>query len=248
MEKFDSPGGIFVVHVSKGFEARGEHMERMLRSFGVDFEYMLRGDLDEITPDIKSRYFTPDAEMTPGAFSCSLKHIFICEEIVRRGLPGALVLEDDITLHRNFPAVFARSMAELKDWQTEARKTGRGVIVNYEDTRLRFVERSRREKGRVLYKGDRDRMTGCFYMDRAAAQTLLDCMEKEGGMCEPIDLYHKHLLRQGKLFYLWCQPTVATQGSHSGMFRSGVASDVPRFKAVLWRLQRVYKKLLYELR
>lgn len=229
---------IFVAHVKTGYEERREHISKMLCN--SQFEWMLDGDIADISPERDARYFRADAHLTPSQKSCALKHVLICREIVDRNLPGALVLEDDICLHDRFPVVFARSLAEIE-------QIDRPLIANYEDTRLRFVPRSRREKGRVLYPGDRDRMTGCYYINRAGAEAVLrEVDENKIGL--PADHFHKKLLNDGKLLYLWAQPTVATQGSHNGLFRSAINSNKTSWTERKWLLLRAYKKLIYNLR
>lgn len=237
---------IFVVHVSEGYEDRFEHIEKMLGEMNLKHEYMLRGDIKDITEAVKKKYFkVSDDFNSPSAMSCALKHVLICEEIVERNLPGALVLEDDIILHKNFLPIFKLSMKQLSEWNVSTSQGG--VIINYEDTRLRFVERSRRKRGVVIYKGDRDRMTGCFYINNAAARILLDRMKQEGGMDRPIDLYQRHLLDLGLIEYLWCEPTIATQGSHVGLFKSAITNKT-RIDEIKWLIKRLYKKLLYQMR
>lgn len=240
-------GEIFVAHVKHGYEDRAAHIEKMLGDMGVGFSYMLDGDISDFTPELLGRYFKNGGLERQSQTSCSLKHVLIYEEILKRGLSGALVLEDDICLHSNFGEVFNKSMAELQEFNasSDADALKNGVIINYEDTRLRFVERSRREKERVLYAGDRDRMAGCYYVDRAGAETMLRQIRDNGGLEMPIDLYHAWMLRNGRLAYLWCQPTVATQGSHNGLFNSMLNTTKGRFEVPLWKMKRAYKKLLY---
>lgn len=248
---FVSPGGIFVAHVKEGYDDRERHIRAMLGNAGVEFEFMLDGDIPDITPERRARYFSPDLSIPPSAQSCALKHILICEEIVKRNLPGALVLEDDICLNKHFPSVFQRSMEELPAYEHPDGSTDHKavpVIISYEDTRLRYVERSRRKKGRVLYPADRDRMTGCFYINRAGAEAILHRIKTCGGLDSPIDLYHASMLHSGDLLYLWCQPTVATQGSHTGKFRSGINPAKSFIGERIWLIRRLYRRLLYNLR
>lgn len=248
---FTSPGGVFVAHVREGYSDRERHIRTMLGDAGVPFEFMLDGDIADITPERRATYFSPDLSIPLPAQSCSLKHLLIYEEIVKRGLPGALVLEDDICLSSRFPEVFSRSMEELRDYEHpdgDPASPAVPIIISYEDTRLRFVERSRREKGRVLYTGDRDRMTGCYYINRAGAEAILRSVRTCGGLHSPIDLYHAWMLRRDELLYLWCHPTVATQGSHIGKFRSGINLDKTFLTERIWLLKRLYRRLLYNMR
>ncbi len=248
---FAPPGGVFVAHVREGYADRERHIRAMLDKEGVPFEFMLDGDITDITPERRARYFSPDLSIPLSAQSCALKHLLIYEEIVRRNLPGALVLEDDICLGRHFPEIFTRSIEELHAYEQPATAPDSSpmpVIVSYEDTRLRFVERSRREKGRVLYPGDRDRMAGCYYINRAGAEAILRSIRTNGGLDMPIDLYHAWMLRRGYLQYLWCHPTIATQGSHTGKFRSALNFDKTFINERIWLLKRLYRRLLYNLR
>lgn len=248
---FTVPGGtVFVAHVKTGYDDRRRHITGMMGRLGVPFEFMLDGDIADITPDRRATYFSTDISIPLPAQSCALKHILIYEEIVRRRLDGALVLEDDICLNPRFAEVFTKSMQELPAYEQSGHngEPALPVMISYEDTRLRFVERSRRQRGRVLYPGDRDRMTGCYYVNRAAAETMLNQLKSEGGLTMPIDLYHAWMLHEHRLQYLWCQPTVATQGSHNGMFRSGIYTAKTITEERKWKLKKLYRKLLYFLR
>jgi len=239
-------GECMVIHVSQGYEEREKHIRNMLSKAHIPFEFILSGDIKDITPEIDRKWFKASTSMTPAQKSCTLKHIHACEKIVDRNLPGALILEDDICLSRNFPEIYNRSMTELQQY-----RSGHGanpLIVNYEDTRLRFVERSKREKGRVLYPADRDRMTGCLYVNYDAAKTVLDYYGKTDANVLPIDLFHRQLIDKRLIQYLWCQPTVATQGSHNGMFSSAINFHKNIFSSTLWKTEKLYRRLLYFLR
>ncbi|MCM1291027.1 MAG: glycosyltransferase family 25 protein [Prevotella sp.] len=242
---FDVPGGIFVAHVRTGYEDRARHIEAMLHGFGVEFEYMLDGDITDFTENVLSANFSVDNDMTPAALSCALKHILICRQVISRNLDGALVLEDDICLNKKFPTIFEKSMRELAVLHNSNPETA--YLINYEDTRLRFVPHSKRIHGQVLYRGDRDRMTGCYYIDKNAARILIDEVDSRR-MHKPIDHFHRYLLDSGLIQYLWCQPTIATQGSHNGLFHSAINTTKARREEYLWRLKLCYKKLLYRLR
>ena len=74
----------FVVHVSEGAEDREKSVSEQLNRRNIPFEFMLRGDLKDITPEIQKEYFSEYllGDLIPGT-SCSLKHIYILEEIVK---------------------------------------------------------------------------------------------------------------------------------------------------------------------
>lgn len=161
---------IFVLHVREGYEDRAAHIDSMMARLGLPFEYILDGDKADLTPEILDRWFAGPMKCVQGATSCACKHLMACRQIISRGLPGALILEDDIVLTRRHEEVARHTIAELP--------AGRPAIISYEDTRLRFVPRSRRRKGQYLYAGDRDRFTGALYVNSEAARIILDEAEK----------------------------------------------------------------------
>lgn len=242
-----SPCKVLVIHARR-FIDRKKYMDHMLQSHPYPFEYIWEGDADALSRDVLDMYFT-DKEVergirmnVPRFLSCTLKHFLAYERIVAERLPGALILEDDAVLLKDFDSIFHQTMVEY-----ESVYAAKCVVISYEDTRLRFVPRSQRRKGQYLYRGDRDRMAGAYFINRQAAQMILD--EVKASKCHlPIDLYHRHLLNQGKLLYLWCQPAIASQGSHTGLFVSTLSQNRQWLKGFVWNCKLGYKKLLYNFR
>lgn len=230
-----------VIHAA-ALRERGEHMDRMLRGLGMDYEFIKEGDLDHLDAQLMGRFFKDGEKLQPTArYSCAAKHFLAYEKIVAEGMEGALVLEDDIVLNDGFCKYFEQSLDELhRDYD------GRPVIISYEDSALRFVPRSQREKGRLLYPAKKGRMAGCYYINDVAAKAIQEQLSME--RCdEPIDWYHNTLINKGVLECLWCQPTIATQGTFSGAFVSSLNNDGP-FVRLRWLFKKNYKKLLYWLR
>ena len=177
-----------------------------------------------------------------GAICCTLQPFYAYEKIVEENLPGALILEDDAMLSSRFDTIFPLTIEEYSSCYSNE-----NVIISYEDSRLRFVPRSKREKGRFLYPMDRDRMAGIYFININAARMILDdaCIQK----CKlAIDLYHSQLLEQGKLTYLWCQPTIASQGSFVDILGSTLSTKKIEMEKLRWKILRTYKKLLYQIR
>lgn len=229
---------IFIIHVKKGYEDRQKHIDRMLK--GKSYQYVTDYDISDITEDDLNKRVKGDLVKAMPAVSCAMKHLECYRLILNNNLPGALVLEDDIVLHKRFGNIFERSLkeADIQGYLHEA------SIINYEDTRLRFIPRSQRKAGQTLYKGDRDRMTGAYYITANGADAILDYVKKNK-LSEPIDLLHNTMLKHGLLTYLWSQPTVATQGSHVGKFKSSINFKQSRIDPLRWQLKRMYKRALY---
>lgn len=232
---------ILVLHVKKGYEERETFMRDMLGKAGLDFEFILDGDVDDLTPEVLDRYFTGEMKQAAPYTSCTMKHLLACEYVLEHRLPGALVLEDDMILYKNFRKVFAECMEETERDHIES------PLINFEDSALRFVPGSQRRKGKHLYRAARDRFAGCYYLSHGAARKIMDYVYEH--RCDKIsDLFHQSLISRIGLAYYWCHPCTATQGTHNGLFPSSLnelSASKQRYRANTWKLKLAYKKLIY---
>ena len=233
----------FVIHPDR-LKERGEHIDRMLKGMGMAYEFVNEGHSDEQIQAYLDLYMKDGREKLhqriPRAL-CTVSHFLAYEKIMAEGLEGALVLEDDIALSKDFMPRYEQSLTEYRAHYAE-----KPILISYEDSALRFVPRSQREKGRMLYPATRGRMAGAYFVNSLAAKAILIALQRE--RCDlAIDWYHNELFDQGVLNCLWCQPTIATQGPFSGAFQSALSTDVS-FIRLRWLFKKHYKKLLYWLR
>ena len=233
----------FVVHPDR-LKERGEHIDRMMKKLGMDYEFVNEGHDEQHIQGLLDKYMKDGREelhrRIPRAL-CTVSHFLAYERIVAEGLEGALVLEDDIALADDFVSCFEESMKEYREHYTD-----KSIFISYEDSALRFVPRSQREKGRMLYPAKKGRMAGCYYINYNAAKAILEQLQVE--RCDlAIDWYHNDLIDKGLLDCLWCQPTIATQGTFSGAFHSSLVKD-GHFMRLRWLFKKNYKKFLYWLR
>ena len=236
---------VLVIHAAK-LKERGEHVDRMLRSIGMDYEFIREADLEDLSRELLCKYFAQGEKMSDSPlprYSCATKHFLALERIVTDNLEGALVLEDDIVLHADFTRYFSQSIEELR-----SRYAQRPAMISYEDSSLQFVPRSQRKKGQLLYPGKKDRMAGAYYMSRTCAEAILADLRANKCPTTDADTYHYDLLKRGVIEYLWCQPALATQGSFTGAFRSSLSSKKDRMIEIRWWFKKNYKRLLYWLR
>lgn len=235
---------IMVLHVKHGYDERRRHVEAMMRAHGLHFEYVLEGDMSDLTPEVVSRYFAGDMARVQPATSCAAKHLAAYRRIVERHLEGALILEDDMLLHRDFDRVMGECLAEVR------RRHLDGALCSLEDSLLKFVPRSQRRRGVHLYPARRDRLGGAYYCTHGAAVTILAQAERR--KCDrPIDLFHSLLLSQGLIGYYWCHPCIASQGTACGRYCSSIDSRgqrKQRYRRRMWQLKLDYKRLVYYLR
>lgn len=235
---------VLALHVKKGYEDRAEHVERMLGNRNIPFTYILDGDKSDLTDEVLDKYFVEEMRAVTAPTSCAMKHLLAYEHIVNNGLPGAIILEDDMILYSNFERVFNKCMQECRD---------RGIdvcMISFEDSILKFVDGSKRNRGQYLYPAKRDRFTGCYYISASCARIILDYV-KENKCNRPIDVLHSHLISEISLPYYWSHPTIATQGSHCGLFASSISQRSAKkhlYRKLTWKIKRFYKLALYRFR
>jgi glycosyl transferase family 25 len=234
----------FVIHAER-LKERAEHIDRMLSEEGIECEFVNEGNDDEKIQGYLDKYMKDGRELlhrkVPRSL-CTISHFLAYERILAGNMDGALVLEDDIVLHQHFLPSYKKSISEYSKNYTE-----RPVLISYEDSSLQFVPRSQRQKGRMLYPGYRDRLSGAYFINDIAAKAILDHLLEEH--CDrAIDCYHNLLIQNGFVDYLWCQPALATQGSFTGAFRSALSKKKDRMIVFRWWFKKNYKRLLYWLR
>lgn len=238
---------VFVLHVKKGYEDRATHIESILGKLGIPFEYMLDGDISDFTESRLKRYFTTDFTKNKAGTSCALKHFLIYEKIVSDNLNRVLILEDDVYLHKNFTDLFNRSVDEFKT-RTQPNEA---ALVFYETSHLRFIPRSQRVKGQMLYPTNRIQCTATYCINNTFARKVLETSH-EYKCCMPFDWYLDSLKNDRNLFTLYQSfPTLSEQGTHTGKMASSIGN--PLGANLKWvflkrKLSTAYKSLLSEFR
>ena len=96
---------VLVLHVKQGYQERAEHIEKMLARLCIPFEYILDGDVSDLSQEILDKYFKPGKEKLYGytpRTSCSYKHFLAYEYIIRNNLEGALIFNTSVNFYGNF--------------------------------------------------------------------------------------------------------------------------------------------------
>lgn len=244
MKQYTISVPVFVLHVKNGYEDRAKHIEQMLGVRNIAFSYILDGDMSDISGEVLDKYFAGNMKSVSAPTSCALKHLLAYEQILKEGYPGAIILEDDMILYSNFEKVFNECMQECRD---------RGIdtcLISFEDSILKFVDGSKRRPRQHLYAAIRDRFAGCYYISASCARLICDYVKKH--KCDrPIDLLHTYLISKITLPYYWAHPTIATQGTHCGLFASAISKKSAKkqlHRKLTWQIKRFYKLVLYRLR
>jgi len=231
----------FIIHVGTAIE-RMKHMQVQLKDKNLDTEFILRGNKEDLSYEIMQKYFTGELNSVSNGTSCVYKHLLAYTEITKNHTEIALILEDDIFFHSNFNESLSKILSEIKRDQLS------NFVISLEDSSLTYVARSEFIADKMLYKKLHGRMAGAYLIDFLGAQTILEEVTKN--KCHvPIDWYHNYLSEKGKINILWLYNPVATQGSLEGSIQSTLDSKAfSKFKVLSFRVQRIYKKILYWLR
>lgn len=233
---------VYVLHVKSGYEQRAASMEGQLARLQIPFEYILDADIPDLTSEIITRHFIDDHRMRPAQLSCAMKHMLAYQALLASDGNGALILEDDMLLDDDFVSLFLRCIEELNEIGESK------SMISLECSSLQFVPRSQRIKNRMLYRSFKGgRMGGCYYIQRSAAEAILDDVHTSG--CPlPIDLYHTELNKHGRLNFFWAHPTMSVQGSFTGQFASSISQRQQSLIKFRWICKYNYKRILYFLR
>lgn len=199
----------FIIHVSKGYEDRRKHIDSHLPAVGItDYEYMLRGDIDDLTPDIRSNFFSSCLSLPQ--MSCLYKHYLVMKKVVDEEIPQVLVLEDDALLDKNFISI-------LEQFRKEA-LCETGYVINIEEA-SNLVPLSVRNKDQSLYLCATNKLTGGLVYDLEFAKKMVNYLESTVTDA-PIDGLIGNVREELEYNIYWTHPPIVRQGSKTGIFES----------------------------
>ena len=147
-----------------------------------------------------------------------------------------------LLLYPTFKALFLKSMDEYA-----AQYAQLPFIANYEESSLLLVPRSQRKRGQILYPASRDRYAGCYYLNKYAANVIMEYVQSNKSDTTS-DCLHNRLVHQGLLKYYWSYPCLACQCSADGSMPTLIPTKPRPLKRLKWFYKRLYKHLLYYFR
>lgn len=205
-------------------------------------EFINYGDKKDITNETMAKLFGGELDPIINATSCAFKHILAYEKIVKNNIDVALILEDDIYLSKDFDSTLTSVLNEINENQYS------NFIVSLEDSNLQFVKRSELVKNKFLYKKLHGRLTGAYLIDKLGAYNCLE--EIKRNKCNrPIDWFHNESSEKQIINIFWINNPIATQGSLMGTIKSLIDDKPYNFTRIIsFKLQKIYKTILYNLR
>ncbi len=230
----------YIIHVSDAYD-RENHMQKQLKNKGLEINFINEGDIKELNTSLINEYFIDNMASLKSATSCAYKHIMAYKKISEGKDDLALVLEDDILFYSNY-FIINGIIKELKERKIK------NFILSLEDSNLKYIPKSERTKEVMVYPRKEGRLAGAYLIDKEGAKNILAYIKKEKTNL-PIDWFHNLCVHNEVINMFWNHPAIAVQGSLDGSIKSLI--DSKKYGILrIWsfRLQRVYKKLLYQLR
>lgn len=230
----------YVLHVKKGYEDREKSIIKQFSRLGLPFEWVLDHDIPEITPEVlKDWHYKGNFNIE--AISCALKHITAWKRIAAGDQDGALVFEDDVLINiPRFMPVLERALAESeKYWNGQA-------YLSLGDGCALYVPWTKMKKGQYLYQARYARAADSYWLTRDIARKMVAFIE-ENGFALPADHLIDHICNTLDIPILWVEPTIAHQGSHTGLFPSSI-QDLERGKwtdRLGWKIKIFRRKYIY---
>lgn len=172
---------VFFINLDRAVQRR-EHMERQLNTLGMPYtriEAVLGKDLEEPIEgfDEKRFHVLTGKRKSPGEIGCYFSHIKALKAFLETDKPYALMLEDDVTIPANLPALLVASVKHSQTWDLLRLTSSR------EGKFLPIISLS---NGYTLaYNLKVLKNTGGYFINRLAAEA---CVSKMLPMCLPFDV------------------------------------------------------------
>tara|TARA_B100002019_G_C21158353_1_gene541922 strand:- start:235 stop:951 length:717 start_codon:yes stop_codon:yes gene_type:complete len=231
----------FILHYQP-LKERKEHMENEISKHNLDAEFILKFDKEDMTDDDKSIFDFESvwSNRTLWVSNASLisKHIESYRMVIENNLDFGHVLEDDVILLDGFKEKSLHYISQLpENW--DILFFGDGYRGNMKVPKKVVDELG----GNVFLKSlsgngmkDREvngwpicagasRCSDNYVISRKCCEKILNHINfikqgKKSRINNPSDLWMNKLFRELRLSIYWGEPTLSTQGTESGMFKS----------------------------
>ncbi|MCL2389784.1 MAG: glycosyltransferase family 25 protein [Elusimicrobia bacterium] len=233
-------------------------MDAQIKDIGIFCDFILDGNQEEITQEVLDTAFSGgfrnvrkpngrDKHFNLGTASCTYKHMQALRDIVKNNIPYGVVFENDIILDKKFTDILFKAIAEIKE------RSLKNLVVSLEDTMLKYVPRSKRVKGQLIYPSPTGyiRFAGAYLFDLEYAKNMLNYVDTNG-IDDVIDwlINNRQAQGGGYMGIYWLHPTIAVGGSVTGDIGSYFTNRryYGFFRKMSRLSQKVYKTILWNLR
>jgi GR25 family glycosyltransferase involved in LPS biosynthesis len=208
---------IFIIHYKILLDRR-KHILYQFQKYNItDYEF-IEIDRDELSEQNTSMF---EINYNKSQIAISLSHFYAYKQISEK-YENALILEDDVLLCENFVMVLNLLLYQLpKDF--DMLFIGDGCNLHIENHKL-IPNKYIYEKclHPTVWGGDgASRCTDSYIVNKKCAIKLCDYITNLTTKNNiPIDFWLNNAARDNDLKIYWSEPTIVTQGSQIGLFKS----------------------------
>jgi GR25 family glycosyltransferase involved in LPS biosynthesis len=211
---------IFVLHYSKLVDRKKSIIEQFKKQNITDYEFIEKYDVNEITDDESSLFET---NFKKSSMSLHLKHNYVYNLIAKTYL-NALIFEDDIILSDNFKEILNKYMSQLpKDYDMLFIGNGSNLHIHTDNL---IPNKNIYEKclEPTSWGGDgATRCTDSYIISNKCAKILCKYINNLNYKINvQIDWWLNRAARDNNLKVYWAEPTIVSQGSELGLFKSSL--------------------------
>jgi glycosyl transferase family 25 len=238
----------FVINLP-GETARHDEIQRRLDAIGLPHEFVQAVDGRQLDPtELARRYDVAAATdryraMSPSEIGCALSHLLVYRIIVERGLPWALVLEDDAAPSAEVPSVLAALAARTDPADATV------VLLNHVDKYTRNGLQWLLDGYRLARPYGYWWRAHGYFVTQAAARALLAGLEPISAAADHwIEFERRRLVTMRAVvpFCIGLSP-LAERSSIESLRAEQVRRD-PRPRTLRYRLHRIlYQRFLHQI-
>lgn len=212
---------IYVIHYTP-LKERKAFLKTHLSDLSLkNIEYIEKHDKEDLTQNHLIK-FKPNT-LRMGTISLVIKQIYAMELIQQNNFDFNLILEDDVVLSNNFVNLMTEGIKQLpKDY--DMLFIGDGCNLH--------IPKSELKPNQLIYKkcveptswggNGATRCTDSMLISKKGAKKICDYFHglKPYEISLPLDWWLNDTIRKLNLDIYWMEPTIVTQGTQNGMYRS----------------------------
>jgi len=197
---------VFIVHYKRLTE-RKKRMIEQLDKYNLEAEFVEQYDRNTLLDSDKKLFKNCDF----ANIAITLSHLY-CFDQIKNNYDYALILEDDCIFSDNFTDICTNYLKQLPtDW--DMLFIGNGCNFHIKNNEL--VENVN------VYLYNSTRCTDSYFVSKKCAAKILDDISQPGYIIKnPVDHWLNIVFQNNKFKIYWAEPTIATQGTQNGLYRS----------------------------
>ena len=129
----------YCIHPSDD-QVREEFMRKSVAGHDIQLEFVLEGDMKDLSDDVLNTYFEGGMCKVHPITSCTYKHFLAYRALLNSGDKVAMVLENDIEFYPNYDSVMDGVLREISERNLS------NFLISLEDSQMRYIPKSKRIK------------------------------------------------------------------------------------------------------